>query len=228
MKFVIILSFLLVNSTLFAQNECSECEKFKIVGVYDFGPPPGGNWIILLLTVTEDLDAHFDPFYSSLFFISNQGDTITIPLGPSYTLPELTSDTIPYIMELNTELSNQDFPIAFDGRLIIRTPTGPPCPNVTWCNINFSNITSGLTDLKDEARLLKIYPNPFNDKIKIETEELIDNIRIYNQLGQVVYSSNNFLGEVLIHLEKMESKFLIIMVKFKNGEFAIRKIMKSE
>ena len=97
------------------------CENFKIVSVIDFPPSPqtpGGNYFLLLLTVFEDNPSN-STIYTNLFFLDELGDTISIPTGPSSHLPVYTTDTIPYILELNTTSNNQDFPLDFNGQLIM-------------------------------------------------------------------------------------------------------------
>jgi hypothetical protein len=61
-------------------------------------------------------------------------------------------------MELNTELSNQDFPPDFQGHLVIVTPNVIPFPNPTICQISYSKT---LSDLEEWQRTnLSVYPNP--------------------------------------------------------------------
>jgi hypothetical protein len=161
-----------------AYSDCEECDKFKIVGVYDFIPPPAGNNIVVLLTVSEDLAGHFDPHYSDLFFVDFDGDTITNRLGPSHTLPSTTRDTIPYSLVLSTELRNQDFPTDFDGKLVIQTPTVEPC-NDFECNISYSNIVTFVTKIQTDLTIL-VYPNPSTDFVNIETTKPIKEIKLFD------------------------------------------------
>lgn len=228
MKYILLLSILMTSNVLFCQNECPECAKFRIVGVYDFGPPPGGNWIIVLLTVTEDLAPSFDPHYSSLYFVSNEGDTITIPLGPSYTLPIVVTDTIPYLMELNTGLSNQNFPTDFDGKLVIRTPNGSPCPNVTWCHLAYSLQSTKTTDPDFKSNLTILSPNPFRNNISIETEETIDQINIYNQFGTLLISKTKVKNDDLITMDNVSSGLLLFQIKYSNAKVETYRVLKIE
>ncbi|MEZ4949848.1 MAG: hypothetical protein R2784_10730 [Saprospiraceae bacterium] len=70
MKFFYLFCFLLLSFSGFSQSNCSECDKIKIVGVYDFlasPQTPGGNYILLLLTLSEDLSPGFNTFYVDIF-----------------------------------------------------------------------------------------------------------------------------------------------------------------
>lgn len=107
MKHLTVLVLLLPAST--AALSQNGCEQFKVVSVYDYPAmpeAPGGSYVLMLLTVRQDLDANFAPNYSDLYFVSESGDTITKPFGPNHLLPTSTPDTITYLIELNTELSN--------------------------------------------------------------------------------------------------------------------------
>lgn len=225
MKIAILIPFLLAVNLLFAQDTCPECEKFRIVGVYDFGPPPGGNWIILLLTVSEDLNSSFDPFYSDLQFVTNEGDTITKPMGPSFTLPQVQSDTIPYLMELNTDESNQNFPVDFDGKLVINTPTGSPCPPVTKCILNYSRGITAVKEITQRAHLSLVHPNPARGQISILSKERIMEIRLFNQSGVLLKSKIGIEKEDIIDLSNIDEGLLIMKCIYRNGEIETHRVM---
>jgi type IX secretion system substrate protein len=185
-----IIFLILSYISVYSQGDCAECDKFKIIGVYDFLPPPAGNNLVLLLTVTEDLENKIGGFYSDLFFVASSGDTITNRLGPSHTLPTSKSDTIPYSMVLSTELRNQDFPKDFDGKLVIQTPSLPPCVGFTVCNIPYSNVISGILETQSTNRL-NIYPNPSTDIVIIETNKPIKEIKLFDINFSLVINNGN-------------------------------------
>jgi hypothetical protein len=224
-KVLVLICFLLAGNISYAQETCPECEKFRIVGVYDFGPPPGGNWIILLLTVSEDLDSSFDPHYSDLLFVTNDGDTITKPMGPSYTLPQVQSDTIPFLMELNTEESNQNFPMDFNGKLLINTPTGSPCPPVTKCIIDYGRGTTRLKNETHSTHLSLVYPNPARDKISILTRERIKEVQLFNHSGVLLQSKADIEETDIIDLSNIDVGLLIIKCIYRNGQIETHQVM---
>lgn len=228
MRYLILVAFLLSSVLSIAQDDCAECSKFKITGVYDFGPPPGGNWIILLLTVSEDLDPGFDPHYADLYFVSTAGDTITIPYGPSLTLPQVVSDTIPYLLELNTTLSNQNFPIDFEGNLVIRNPTGGPCPPVTFCNIGYAVISTSIIDQRLSKKHAVIYPNPMSNEMHISSEESIRKVIIYNQKGALVKTVLDYKNEEIINLIGIENGMLLVQLIFDDQMTQVLPILKLE
>jgi hypothetical protein len=208
--------FLLTTTALIGQSNCPECEKIKVIGVYDFGPPPGGNWVITLLTLTEDLSSGLDPHYSSLYFVSTAGDTITVPTGPSLSLPELATDTIPYLLELNTELSNQDFPEDFNGVLVIRTPTTGSCPTVTWCHIPFGSGSSAVGPGTPPKSTL-IYPNPMQDKLYLPEGQAFQTVNVYTPTGSLVKSVSPYVSGEAIDLTQAPAGILWVQLIFKSG-----------
>jgi hypothetical protein len=212
---ILLILLLFVTSSIFSQNVCEECDKFKIVGVYDFGPPPGGNWIILLLTVTEDLDGGFDPHYSSMYFVNDDQDTITIPLGPSHTLPSKMTDTIPFMMELSLTLRNQDFPKDFKGNLIIRTPTGGSCGTVAYCHLKFTLLSTSMENWISNSNDILLFPNPVRDILNLASAVNIEQILVFNNQGKVLLSFEDERNR--IDLSSLQAGTYYVMTRDDNG-----------
>lgn len=197
------------------------CENFKIVSVIDFPPSPqtpGGNYFLLLLTVFEDNPSN-STIYTNLFFLDELGDTISIPTGPSSHLPVYTTDTIPYILELNTTTNNQDFPLDFNGQLIIIHPIHPKC------EVDFSNVATNIDDISDGHKI-NIFPNPFTDEIKIESVKQIEKILIVNSVGRII---DNYYPKIIspeMNLSNMESGWYFVVLQFEDGESLVKKLFK--
>lgn len=226
MKYILLLGILFISNILSAQSNCPECDKFKIVGLYDFGPPPGGNWVILLLTVEENLATDFDPHYSDLYFVTNELDTITKPFGPSLNLPQVSTDTIPFLLELNTEESNQDFPTDFDGYLVIRTPTAGNCPLITWCHVPYTNLW--LDTEEPELNLTTIYPNPLSSAVSVIGEKPIHSIEVFNSIGKRLIMVANYKSGEVIDLQKVENGMLFLRLNYTDNAQETYKVLKRE
>lgn len=197
------------------------CENFKIVSIFDFPPSPltpGGNYFLLLLTVEEDNPNNLT-IYTDLFFVDELGDTISIPTGPSSSLPIYSTDTIPYILKLNSTSSNQDFPVDFNGKLVIVHPSNP------ICEVSYSNIPTSINNISDNDEVA-IYPNPFVNDIKIKSKRHIDKIVIINSIGGIVETYYPELNSYNINLEKLSSGGYFIVIQFENGETLVNKILK--
>jgi len=217
----ILLIFILLATTVYVYGQ-EYCENFKIVSIYDIPPTPqtpGGNYFLLLLTLEEDNLDNLD-IYANLFFMNELGDTISIPTGPSSTLPLYTTDTIPYILQLNSPNANQDFPENFIGKLVIIHSIHPVC------EVNYSNTLTNSTIIK-RIPDVKIYPNPFFNILQIETERKIDNILIVNSNGSIVgqYSHKNNMGE--LNLEKLKKGNYFIILQFRDGEKLVKSVIKN-
>lgn len=68
----------------------------------------------------------------------------------------------------------------------------------------------------------QIYPNPTSDSITIQTDLGIENINIYNQLGQLIKSQK----ESKVDLKDVALGMYIVQIKFENGQSAVQKIIK--
>jgi len=68
----------------------------------------------------------------------------------------------------------------------------------------------------------KIYPNPTSDIITVQTDSDIENITIYNQLGQLIKSQK----ESKIDLTDVALGMYIVEINFENGQSAVQKIIK--
>lgn len=74
-----------------------------------------------------------------------------------------------------------------------------------WLTIGIDNVAIsanpnvGQEEL--EAGNMHVYPNPSNGKFRIETENDIRNIHVYNTIGEVVYSGSNFVSGTAIEID---------------------------
>jgi len=68
----------------------------------------------------------------------------------------------------------------------------------------------------------KLFPNPTNGVVKIQTSLEIENISIYNQLGQLIKSQK--ASE--IDLSSATMGMYLVQIKFENGQTAVQKIIK--
>ena len=80
------------------------------------------------------------------------------------------------------------------------------------CNINEVNLSNR------EKNKIKLYPNPFNKEIIIENADFIENLKIFNSSGNILFNgkildnkilTNNFTkGIYLIIIEDKEGKII--------------------
>ena len=197
------------------------CDDYQIVSIFDMPSSPqtpGGNFFLLLLTLNQDNLSNIDN-YADLFFIDALGDTISIPTGPSSTLPRYASDTIPYILELNTTAANQDFPSDFNGELVIVHITQ------LICEVDYSNISTGLGSMNANYQVT-VYPNPCVDFLNIESEKRIDNIVILGSDGRKVETSYPDTYYHQMNLEELRKGVYLMLIQFENGEIGTERVIK--
>ncbi len=84
------------------------------------------------------------------------------------------------------------------------------------------NIQENLSIDDFSKNILNIYPNPTTSMINIQTYSGIQNITVYNQLGQLVISQK----ETQIDLSDIAPGIYIVQIHFENGASATQKIIK--
>lgn len=70
----------------------------------------------------------------------------------------------------------------------------------------------------------KIYPNPARDQITIKSENNIDEVRIYNNLGQLVYSVEHNNEQVMVNTSNFNTGMYIVEIVF-NDNVERRKLL---
>ncbi|PCJ64866.1 MAG: hypothetical protein COA58_11370 [Bacteroidetes bacterium] len=220
MKKILFISFFILNLLGHSYGQVS-CEDYKIVSIFDIPPTPqtpGGNYFLLLLTLDADNLNNID-IYANLFFTNDLGDTISIPTGPSSTLPRYASDTILYILKLNSTSSNQDFPENFKGKLVIVHITQ------LICEVDYSNVLLSTNNANTDSEIT-IFPNPFVNFIRIESDKLIRSILVVGYDGRTVDKSYPKAYSHQINMEKLSMGVYSVVVQFENGETGIYKVIK--
>lgn len=71
----------------------------------------------------------------------------------------------------------------------------------------------------------KIYPNPFNDFLKIETDEAL-NLEVFDLSGRKVFSQKLGFGKNELYLNKLVSGIYIAKFNNSKGQTLIKKIQK--
>lgn len=85
--------------------------------------------------------------------------------------------------------------------------------------------TANVSDIQNDV-YYDIYPNPTNGKLTIENRELkIENVSVYNMLGERVYQSNTNQQQTTIDLSSQPAGIYFIEIKSEN-EKVFKKIIK--
>ena len=73
---------------------------------------------------------------------------------------------------------------------------------------------------------VSVYPNPTNDKITIESENIISTLRVFDAAGYIVYELKNNFNSTTIDLSKFTSGAYIIEYEINNRMF-MKKVIKN-
>lgn len=86
-------------------------------------------------------------------------------------------------------------------------------------NANFIDI-SGVNNIS--ANFVKVYPNPFSDILKIDSDTEILRVSLLNTAGQVIMSTH---GNT-INTSSLPAGFYLLNIEFRNGDFNVQKVVK--
>jgi hypothetical protein len=220
MKIILFISYFVINIFAYSYGQVN-CDDYKIVSIFDIPPTPltpGGNYFLLLLTLDEDNLNNIDN-YANLFFVNNLGDTISIPTGPSSTLPLYSSDTIPYILQLNSTIFNQDFPEEFNGKLVIIHATQ------LICELDYSNIITNTKTIHIDFET-KVYPNPFVDVVMVDSDKYIESIFIFSADGRIVDKVYKMSNDHEMNFNNLCAGKYFVMIQFEDGKTELHILIK--
>jgi len=87
------------------------------------------------------------------------------------------------------------------------------------------SIYTGIEDPSIEEQFsAQIYPNPASSRITIESESIIDEVRIYNNMGQLVYSGQFDNSQIMVNTSTFITGMYIVQVR--SGEaIEVRKLI---
>lgn len=92
--------------------------------------------------------------------------------------------------------------------------------------VNQPNTASSITEQELNSKNIQLYPIPANDQLNLSLEkDRISEVSIYDQVGKMVYSINNFdRNTVSISTEKFSSGIYIVKMKSADGVILTKKI----
>lgn len=90
-------------------------------------------------------------------------------------------------------------------------------------NIEGSNSTKELED-----NSIEVFPNPFNDRVVITSDEQIKNLMLYNQLGVLILEKNNISNNrIELSLEHLPHGIYYLQGSSKEGKVFLEKLVKT-
>jgi PKD repeat protein len=73
---------------------------------------------------------------------------------------------------------------------------------------------------------ISVFPNPTNEKLHVTSQSEIAKIRIFNQMGGILYTSKDSGKYFEINVSKFPAQVFIIKIELENGELIYRKVVK--
>lgn len=75
---------------------------------------------------------------------------------------------------------------------------------------------------------VSVYPNPFNDKLTISSEQIIKKAVIVDMLGKTIYNQQNFSeGIETINLQNISKGMYFLVLESENNQSKTIKIVKN-
>ena len=161
-----------------------------------------------------DMDLLFGGYYSNFQYYENTGD----PLNPQFANPQFNPFGLISTGGMATPaISDLDG----DGDSDLLVGTFYPPSTYIWF---FENTTiTSVTDL-NQNNILKLFPNPADNRVNIETGDIIKKIEIHNAMGERVMLIRNNVAQV--SLAGLEPGLYAIKITLDNNNCIVRKILK--
>ena len=111
------------------------------------------------------------------------------------------------------------------------SPDGPPAPfllnDKIWEYINDLECnTTGSNEPIYNNNLVRIFPNPGNDIINIQSDKLISEVGIFNFYGQLIKTDSAKNKELSISVSKIPCGLYFVKVALVNGKTWTGKLIK--
>ena len=91
---------------------------------------------------------------------------------------------------------------------------------------DFEFVSSGVGINDNNALRLKVFPNPANDMLKIESNRQIEAVRIYSISGVLVKEVNANMNNLNIDMNSFSAGSYILKIKTENGDATVKRVMK--
>ncbi len=169
----------------------------------------------LLLPIEEDSIYEFSAYFKINTFsgLSNQPNRFYIKFSN-------TNDSIicPYTNQTNWLNFDTIFKAnsnAYEIEIWVNefAQTGVYIDNLSLKKINASSI------LDYELNLVKVFPNPVNDILQIESEKPLEKVAVYNSFGQIIFTKQNFPNDDYnLNLEQIDAGIYFVKIRTQSSE----------
>lgn len=89
-----------------------------------------------------------------------------------------------------------------------------------------TSIPSSLVETNADGNAIVLYPNPVKDNLKITSESGIEQVIVFNMIGQKVSERNEKGTNIELNLEALGKGTYLVTVRLEDGNVVNRKIVK--
>ena len=95
----------------------------------------------------------------------------------------------------------------------------------TTLNLQFGSCDTPGTGIFELDNNLTVFPNPSNGIINLKSDHIINTLRIYNIIGDLILIKNLYLNKSILNIESLTSGIYFIEVELNNGSVLNKKIV---
>ncbi len=235
-----------LSQVSYYKNYLSDRKKIKIINeqIYILSPNPLSS-IIERIDVTTLLTNII--YYNSEImdvYELNPTHLLSISNGPMWGLKKLYGEPqigigVSDLNETNNCISNptdlSNATLTFDSlspiAILIQSPANNSSDsiNLMWSNSNIS-LDSGCVDFlgslnEYELVKLELYPNPSNEEIHVQAENLIQYIEIHDLRGSLIAQQTTNKQICIVNTKDFLNGFYVVTAIFENGTTGIAKVL---
>ncbi len=122
-------------------------------------------------------------------------------------------------LEVKNLTDNTDFYLT----ATVKHGTSATCSDTSYVTIMVNEAINGV-----ENTAVRFYPNPASSKLNIECAEAIENLSVYNVMGQRVMNAYNKAANTTIDLNSLANGTYTLRLQLSNGEVIVRNFVISK
>lgn len=112
------------------------------------------------------------------------------------------------------------------GQYKVEVTLSPTCKGVATTQLNVKSCKANDDSSSKGFKDFQVYPNPFTHQLNIDTKEKMEELIIYNTLGQIMLTTTNTDYNHTIDMSNLPLGYYLIQMKWENGNSSTHKVLK--
>ena len=184
------------------------CSDYQVEGIYQMGFHTRRQYSLLIRSQHPDSLKTAYTGYTSFQLFDADGQAISDATSPSYALPQYFGEIYSYPITCQRAL--------LPAELIKLRLKNPDCEfSVIY------NLVSDVSETRLSAESPKVYPNPVQDQLTIESETPLINIQLFDMKGRLLHKSH----DETLNLSEMPAGLYWLRIQVGQGVW-VRKVAK--